>query len=74
MIAERTPTRHYRSLFWPVVLITAGLVWVLHNVGLIDGGGLVLSLLGIAYVIYGVLVMVWFLAVGWALLRLARGR
>ena len=44
MIAERTPTPHYRSLFWPVVLITAGLVWVLHNVGLIDGGGLVLLL------------------------------
>jgi hypothetical protein len=33
-----------------------------------------ISILGIAYAIYGVLVMVWFLAIGWQLYRLARDR
>jgi len=33
-----------------------------------------ISILGIAYAIYGVLVMVWFLVIGWQLYRLARDR
>ena len=50
--------------------------WVAY-LGVVTGAlGIVseafISLLGIAYVIYGVLVMVWFLVIGWQLYRLAR--
>lgn len=44
MLAQQHPEYHYRSLFWPVVLITTGLVWVLYNVGLISSGSIVLLL------------------------------
>ena len=29
--------RHYRSIFWPILLIGVGLVWLLQNLNLIPG-------------------------------------
>lgn len=41
---ENRPFRPYRSFFWPILLIGVGLVWLLGNLGLIQGNSL--SLLG----------------------------
>jgi hypothetical protein len=36
---EQQKTFHYRSLFWPVVFIGVGLLWLLANLSLIPGEG-----------------------------------
>ncbi len=41
---ETTSHRGYRSLFWPLILIGVGVVWLLSNVGIITGANLVVLL------------------------------
>jgi hypothetical protein len=36
-MANKRGTLEYRSLFWPIVLIGAGIVWLLNNMGVISG-------------------------------------
>ena len=36
-----TSQRGYRSLFWPIVLIAVGVIWLLVNVGVLSGANLV---------------------------------
>ena len=37
---ENRPSRPYRSLFWPILLIGVGSVWLLGNLGFIQGNSL----------------------------------
>ncbi len=41
-MGETTIRRHgYRSLFWPIVLIAVGVIWILGNVGVISAANLI---------------------------------
>ena len=35
-MSNKRGTLEYRSLFWPIVLIAAGVVWLLNNMGVIS--------------------------------------